>query len=220
MSRTAVTLRRITLMMLGLIVVTAGLTTVFLGMRAVMEIGGSCASGGPYAIVRPCPTGVAWLIPVGILGGLAGLGAYASNVRHLPGPRLTLLAWPALFLSLGWNFWEYGLNPPAPVQAPEWGWIICGVVFVLMGGLPLAALASPGAARHMFWADAPSEGIVDPARGRPPMTIPTRPNPPPPVTAPARNTAAALERVTRLHRDGSLTDAEFANAKRKILEED
>jgi hypothetical protein len=49
----------------------------------------------------------------------------------------TLLAWPALFLSLGWNFLEYGVDPPDGSANVVWGWLFCGVLFVLMGGLPL-----------------------------------------------------------------------------------
>jgi hypothetical protein len=33
-----------------------------------MAIGGSCASGGPYASARQCPD-VTWLRPVGLVGG-------------------------------------------------------------------------------------------------------------------------------------------------------
>ena len=33
-----------------------------------------------------------------------------------------MLAWPALFLSLGWNFLEYGVNPPEAFgDGPELG---------------------------------------------------------------------------------------------------
>ena len=134
------TLRRVVLMFVGLVIVTTGLTLVFLSMRAVMDIGGACASGGPYVIAQECPEGAAAMLPLGIIGGLIGLWIYAVSAPKLPGPRLTLLAWSALFLSLGWNFWEYGLNPPDGSDGLVWGWIICGVVFVAMGGFPLLGL--------------------------------------------------------------------------------
>lgn len=35
--------------------VAAGLTLLYLGMRAVMEIGGACADGGPYVPRQSCP---------------------------------------------------------------------------------------------------------------------------------------------------------------------
>jgi hypothetical protein len=127
--------RRSILTFVGMLGVSAALTIMFFSMRAVMEIGGSCASGNvPYAITRPCPTGVPGLMIGSIFLGLIFLGVYAFSAV---GPNLTLLAWPALFLSLGWNFLDYGVNPPDGSAGVVWGWLICGVVFVLMGGLPL-----------------------------------------------------------------------------------
>ena len=41
---------------------TAAITVLFLSMRAVMRIGGSCASGGPFEIRNPCPKGIAGLM--------------------------------------------------------------------------------------------------------------------------------------------------------------
>lgn len=46
------------------------------------------------------------------------------------------LAWPATFLSLGWNFLEFAFTATKG-HGLVWGWLVCGVVFVLMGGLPL-----------------------------------------------------------------------------------
>ena len=137
---------------LGLLVAAASITVLYLGMRDVMEIGGTCASGQtPYVIEDPCPTGT-WAIPVSIFTGLAGLGIYALGALPLGGPRWILLAWPALFLSLGWNFWDYGLDPPGDATGLEWGWIVCAVLFVLMGGVPLIiALRIADARRRLAW---------------------------------------------------------------------
>ena len=43
----------------GRLASAACLTVLFLCMRSVMDIGGSCASGGPYEIANPCPAGFA-----------------------------------------------------------------------------------------------------------------------------------------------------------------
>jgi hypothetical protein len=119
----------------GMAGVAASITVLWFSMRAVMEIGGSCASGNvPYQISRPCPSGVPGLMVGSIFLGLAFLALYA--ITTLP-PNLTLLAWPALFLSLGWNFMDFGINPPNGQSQAVWGWIICGIVFLLMGGIPL-----------------------------------------------------------------------------------
>jgi hypothetical protein len=134
-SETRRLVRRSILMFIGMAGVSGALTVLWFSMRAVMEIGGSCASGNvPYAISRPCPSGVPGLMVGSIFLGLAFLGLYAVTAV---GPNLTLFAWPALFLSLGWNFMDFGISPPDGNSGPVWGWIICGVIFLLMGGIPL-----------------------------------------------------------------------------------
>ena len=127
------------------------LTLVYQSMRAVMDVGGACASGGAYEIRQTCPKGVAWVMPVGIFGMFfAGIFTFLG-VFSDGGPRPYVFAWSALFLALGWNFLDYGFDSPAPGGGTEAGWIVCGVVFVIMGGVPLLALLSPKAARWSFW---------------------------------------------------------------------
>ena len=117
----------------------ACITFLFLGMRAVMDIGGACASGGPFIPVQPCPDGVPALMTIGTLGlfGFGGLGLWAGAKIGGGWAALPLLAWPGLFLSLGWNFLEYGISPPGDEPGPAIGWLFCGVIFVLMGAVPL-----------------------------------------------------------------------------------
>ena len=134
-SETSRLVRRSILMFIGMAGVSGALTVLWFSMRAVMEIGGSCASGNvPYAITRPCPSGVPGLMVGSIFLGLAFLALYAVTAV---GPNLTLFAWPALFISLGWNFMDFGVSPPDGSSGPVWGWVICGVIFLLMGGIPL-----------------------------------------------------------------------------------
>lgn len=119
---------------LGLAGVCASLTLLWLAMRAVLDIGGSCATGGPFEIARPCPKGVGWMFPIAINAGLVLLVIYGvSTSKRL---NLAAFAWPALFLSLGWNFLEYGVTSPGS-DGLEWGFLIPGVLFVFMGGWPL-----------------------------------------------------------------------------------
>lgn len=125
------------------------ITVLWLNMRAVMDVGGMCAQGGPYVIETPCPDGVAWMIPVSIVGGLAAAGVWVWGLwildRGSPLP-LAMPAWGALFGALGWNFMEYALDPPGSGGGPEWGWLVCGVVFWLMA-LP-GVFALRGAVRY------------------------------------------------------------------------
>jgi hypothetical protein len=117
--------------------VAVALTLVFLSMRSVMNVGGFCAEGGPYNIRQHCPQGVTGILPASIIGGLLLAGVYAFAVSRWNIPNFLLLLWSALFLSLGWNFFAYAFDPPGPTQGVVAGWLVCGIVFALMGGLPL-----------------------------------------------------------------------------------
>ncbi|RJP33622.1 MAG: hypothetical protein C4536_03965 [Actinobacteria bacterium] len=131
------------------------LTCLFLAMRGVMDLGGMVAVGGPYEIAHPAP-GYWWIFPVAIIGciaivfvsvGIFPLGGGSMSQVASPFPNAGMLSasdskaslvavlfWPAIFLSLGWNFLEYGFFK---AEGLAWGWAVCGVVFVAMGGFPL-----------------------------------------------------------------------------------
>ncbi len=220
-----------------LAVASAGLagciTLVFLAMRAVMDIGGACADGGPFVPVQPCPDGVPLLLVLGVFG-LFGFGA----LGFLAGARIgggwvavPLLAWPGLFLSLAWNFLEYGFWPPSG-GGWEWGWLIPGVLFVVMGGVPL--LVALAARRE--WSDrAVGGGVSSFGLGSvagpqvriayaPPGVSTSSPVPVPRRTdAPGRGSSGGtdvvdrLERLAGLRRSGDLTDDEFEVAKAALL---
>lgn len=115
------------------------ITLLFLSMRAVMDIGGACAEGGPYVSRQSCPDGATATLFIGMFG-LFLFGAIAM----IWGPRVggiwtaaPLLGWCGLFLSLGWNFLDYGVLNPPEGQGIVWGWLIPGVMFMIMGGAPL-----------------------------------------------------------------------------------
>jgi hypothetical protein len=110
------------------------ITCLYHGMRPIMRLGGMVASGGPYAIAHPAPHWV-WIMPLSIILGMICFFLNLFSSVDDGGFNLIPLAWPGLFLSLGWNFLEFTFSPPGGGLA--WGWLICGVVFVLMGGLPL-----------------------------------------------------------------------------------
>ena len=132
------------------------ISLLYLAMRPIMRLGGMVASGGPYAIEHPAPSWV-WIMPVAVILGMA---CFFINLFSgaADGVNLMPLAWPGLFLSLGWNFLEFAFAPPGGGFA--WGWLVCGVVFVLMGGLPLL-LAIKGA-REKVRAQLSSEAGMKP----------------------------------------------------------
>jgi hypothetical protein len=121
----------------------ACLTGVYMAMRDLMiNSGGACASGGPYAINpdQVCSPGQTGLLIGGIVGGLIFSGILVYGSEKLTGGYLGvgLLLWAALFGALGFNFIQLGFNPPDNMtDGGATGYIICGVVFWLMalGGL-------------------------------------------------------------------------------------
>jgi hypothetical protein len=205
---------------LGLAGVACGLTTLFLGMRAVMDVGGACADGGPYEIAQPCPDGVPLMILGGIFGGLIFLVAYVVFSTRLGGRynEIAAFAWPALFLSLGWNFFEYGIDPPGEEEGAVVGWLVCGVLFALMGGLPLLALLKPSVARAMWW---PLETAPAPQREPVPMDSKAKMRAALKIARPSRTPPAGivddLERLARLREEGHLSAIEYDKAKRQVL---
>lgn len=115
------------------------LTLLWFGMRTIMATeGGFVAVGGPYEIAHPAPDWV-WIMPVSVILGM-GFGALNGISAHMAeGFDLIIPAWSATFLSLGWNFAEFGLGLRG--GGPAWGWIVCAVVFIPMGAIPLWGLA-------------------------------------------------------------------------------
>lgn len=86
------------LYLLGVVGLAASLTFVFLGMRAVMDVGGFCAEGGPYEIQTPCPEGV----PLLMIGGIFGLFLFGG-----------LIAWKVMSGLLGQKEAEAGPKAPS-----------------------------------------------------------------------------------------------------------
>ena len=132
-------LRDVLLLLVAVAGLTACITLIYLGMRAVMDVGGACADGGPYVSAQPCPDGTPAAMLLGAFG-LFGFGALgmASGARIGGYGWLPLLAWTGLFATLGWNFLDYGLVNPPEGQGIEWGYVIPGVLFQLMAWVPVA----------------------------------------------------------------------------------
>lgn len=217
-----VSFRRALWILGSLFAVSAGLTLLYLGMRSVMDIGGACASGGPFVPIRPCPEGVPALMIGGIWVGLLAAFAYGAATIGSGIPSFVGLFWPALFISLGWNFLQYAFDPPFG-DAPVWGWLIPGVLFQLMGVIPLYFWIryvgfKQQAATRMRSVLAPPGGkavadmirtAVEKARSATPVMTTTNPTRP--------DLVSELERLDGLHRSGALSDTEYDKAKRRLL---
>jgi hypothetical protein len=241
---TGVSLRVLAGYLVGIAVGTMSVTLLFLGMRAVMDVGGACADGGPYVSAQPCPDGVPLAMIGGMFGlfGAAGLIVWFGSRIGTAAASIVALGWPALFLALGLNFLDYAFNPPDDVATPVWGWLIPGVLFWLIGGAPLAfgvwawrearagrpgnrlsrqvATSVPSRA-IVFGAGAPASRPAEPARVE---FAPGAWGAPRPAASTAVEGARAatdlvddLTRLAELHEAGDLTDEEFAEAKRDRL---
>ena len=193
----------------------ACLTVIWLSMRAVMNVGGFCAEGGPYVIETPCPEGVPLLLTLGIFGLFlfGGLTVWKGALMGGPYGFLVGLAWPALFLSLGWNFLEYAFNPPGPPgQGIVWGWLIPGAVFIVMGAVPVLAVLPIGQSGRSGRARA---GVARRVAPRPSVSD-VRPTS---SGAAGDDLASKLERLAALRRSGDLTRDEFDAAKQALIYE-
>jgi hypothetical protein len=228
---------------LSLGAVACGLTMLWLGMRSVMDIGGFCAEGGPFVIEHHCPKGVPAIMQLSIWGGVIAGGIYVwQTIKHKI-PSLVWLFWPALFLSLGWNFLQYGIDPPGG-GGLVWGWLVCAILFILMGGVPLV-IALPFMVRAYRKHDPESMAAPRPLAGLTPDVVRTAAGafsamrkirksgvleravaeaistePAAPAEPRPDDIVSRLERLDALHRSGALSDAEYEAAKRALLSEE
>ena len=230
--RTALPLGSVAIYLVGVAALAFCITLLWLGMRAVMDLGGFCASGGPYVIAVECPDAVLATTPLSILGGFLAAGLVVWGGAALGGSWMSLvfLAWPALFLSLGWNFLEYGFFPARRRL---------GVELALLRRAVRAdgrRAVGPGDRRASCG-----------GRGRPVLRVRSRGRPPeahaaldggheerrPPEATPASVPGSSpstttpsdeplvdrLERLAAMRRRGDLTSEEFETAKAATLAE-
>jgi hypothetical protein len=190
----------------GIVVGTTSITLLYLGMRAVMDVGGACADGGPYVTAQPCPSGT----PLAMVGGMFGLFAAAGLIvwfgsRISPAAvSIVALGWPALFIALGWNFLDYAFHPPIGEPTPVWGWLIPGVLFWIMGITPIVvAIAAWREARAGRPGNRMSQQVVN--RLAPIRRSPATSEPAPWVAIPTDPAARRVEDVTFAASDAGST---------------
>jgi hypothetical protein len=204
------------------------ITLLWLGMRAVMDLGGACASGGPYVPRVECPDAVIATTPLSILGAFGAIGLMLWGGSALGGGwvGLAFLAWPALFISLGWNFLESGFAPPSGGWV--WSWLICGVLFIAMGAIPLifvigALRSADGDGRAYVGGrihvrpDGLSGGTGAAAGSAVAFDSTVVEPDPEPSDADDGPLAVRLARLSDLRRRGQLTEAEFRAAQTATL---
>lgn len=148
---------RVSVVALCLVAMGVGVAWLYWPMRAVLDVGGVCAEGGPYVIETPCPEGSTLFLTLGIPLWMAGvfIGLLAATI---PAPLPVFPGWALIFGALGWNFLDYGLHadPSGKVVA---SWIVCAIVFWLMA-LPAAAIFLGGPFFRRTIADSAGSGFI------------------------------------------------------------
>lgn len=206
----------VALYLLGIAGLAASLTLLFLSMRAVMDVGGFCAEGGPYEIQTHCPEGTALLLPLSIFAGLGSAALVGWKGSQIGGmfAGLVALAWPALFISLGWNFLEYGLWPPGDEGGPVWGWLIPGVIFEVMGIVPLLGLLP---SRRAFEGRGAADSPLDLTSTRKRLLNDLVSHAHERGWGAQDDLVSKLERLATLREQGAISADEFEAAKRAVI---
>ena len=113
------------------------LTCFNLGLLEILNMGGFVAAGGPYSIEHQAPSWF-WIIPVSFITGVIFMFVNFKCARRTGGLHILILAWPALFISIGSGFLIKGISPPADVsETIVISWLICAAIFLAMGLAPL-----------------------------------------------------------------------------------
>lgn len=105
-------------------------TVLYQGISILSNLGGFCASGGPYVIETECPAIVSAALPLGFIGVFLSWMIALVFQRGFSAP-LVVWGWPILFVGLGLEFFL-----SIPISGAFVG-ILCGTLFVVMGIAPL-----------------------------------------------------------------------------------
>lgn len=186
-------------------------TAMFLGSVVLFNVElvallntGTCASGGPYEIARPCPEGTeadALLLVASIFGLFISGGVFLARGQPPPGRKPSGFAWPLLawgifFAGTGAVALYHSLTADVPPDA-ELGGTIVGITFLVMGVPALIFLLT---------------GVGSGFRTRETRRYARAAQPP--VTD---DMLDKLERLQRLRSEGALTRSEFDSQKARIL---
>ena len=125
------------LTVLSVLVLAVSITWFLIGVRAQMEVGYSCASGGPYVVVNPCPHHTTSLVLVGM---------FLSLVPALAGSMASLSVGAPNLLVPHWTFMLGGLSVLLFISSVQDGWVFGAIIAGMLGvlfGLPGLYLMSP-----------------------------------------------------------------------------
>lgn len=137
----------------------------------IMQLGGSCASGGPYEIAVQCPDNVGLFAPLSVFGGLIAVGIGVAFAQGF-GTPLTTWAWPILFVGLGSAFML------AFIFGQDIIGLLLGGMFIVMGLVPIV-LELRGSPQRVFLGQFAVNGVqfFEGDRARSSLMSPRPPNP-------------------------------------------
>lgn len=204
---------------------------------------GTCASGGPYEISRPCPEGTgtdALLLGASIFGlfvaaALAGLRGPRPGGGGVGFNSMMLAGWALFFTISGGVALSHSLTSDVIGPDGKLGGVIVGATFLVMGVPALLfvlwiAASTRRAARGIASPETVYAG-AEPGGSGWITTLRTGSNVADPLATAGSSgaggadyppggddaTISRLERLERLRRSGALTESEFAAEKARIL---
>lgn len=221
--------------LIGLALMVAAFVGIAYAVSQMLQVG-TCASGGPYQVARECPAGMERLglaIPVAILAIFIGAGVYsirgtAPGSDRPPRPGMAMvLVWCGIFFGIAfacfWGVWGPDANPG---PGGKLGGLIVGFLFVplgiggavmfwFLGPTTSGGIKAAGVGAGDMWKLARSAGsgsfgdlMGTPGAG----TTMAQP------TAAGGNVVSELERLSRLRREGTISEAEFERLKKRALD--
>ncbi|MEV0457312.1 SHOCT domain-containing protein [Catellatospora methionotrophica] len=116
----------------SLVVGLVGIVLLGLGLNQVLDIG-SCASGGPYVIARPCPEGHDSLFWLSFVGALMWIAAIIASKHNFVGPGAGQILWTVGFAGGGIALLLKVLNQESMPPDARLGASIVAAVNIPMG---------------------------------------------------------------------------------------
>ena len=220
---------------IGLGIIVASCVAISYAVYQLLQIG-TCASGGPYVPARVCPAGterIGFAIPIAVLAMLIGAAIYAGRGTapgsdRPPRPGLTIvLIWCGIFFGIAFAcFWGVWGPDAEPGPGGKLGGLIVGFLFVPMGiggalmfwrigpssfgGMRAIGIGGVGDALKVTRA-ASSGDLAKLAEMTGTGTVVQ-------TGTGGGGPTAELERLNRLRKEGAITDQEFEQLKRRVLE--
>ncbi|SCG75935.1 SHOCT domain-containing protein [Micromonospora coxensis] len=116
----------------SLVIGTIGIVLLGAGLNHVLDIG-SCASGGSYAVARPCPEGTAVWFWLALTGALMWILGIIVSEQNFSAPGAGQILWTAGFAGGGVALLVKVLVQPSMPPDARLGASIVAAVFIPMG---------------------------------------------------------------------------------------